>query len=145
MQPPVVLIGAGEMGGVFAHGLLRAGHPVHPVTRDMAMAEAASRYPQPALVLVTVGENDLHTVLADLPPAWRDRTGLIQNELLPRDWEAHDLPRPTVSAVWFEKKPGKPVNPIIASPVYGPNAGLLVNALTAIASPWNSTVTAPSR
>jgi ketopantoate reductase len=134
-QPPVVLIGAGEMGGVFAHGLLRAGHPVHPVTRGMAMAEVADAYPEPALALVTVGESDLHPVLADIPAPWRDRLGLIQNELLPRDWEAHDLPQPTASAVWFEKKPGKPVNPIIASPVYGPNAGLLVNALQAIDIP----------
>lgn len=135
MQPPVVLIGAGEMGGVFAHGLLRAGHPVHPVGRDMAMGEAARAYPQPALALVTVGESDLHTVLADIPAPWRDRLGLIQNELLPRDWEAHDLPQPTASAVWFEKKPGKPINPIIATPAYGPNAGLLVNALQAIDLP----------
>ncbi|MEF8793928.1 hypothetical protein [Thiohalorhabdus sp.] len=135
MQQPVVLIGAGEMGGVFAHGLLRAGHPVHPVTRDIAMDEAAKAYPQPALALITVGESELHKVLADIPAPWRDRLGLIQNELLPRDWEAHDLPQPTASAVWFEKKPGKPVNPIIASPVFGPNAGLLVNALQAIDLP----------
>ncbi|MFB6260323.1 MAG: hypothetical protein ABEJ96_07555 [Thiohalorhabdaceae bacterium] len=135
MESPVVLIGAGEMGGVFAHGLLRAGHPVHPVTRDMAMDEAARVYPEPALALVTVGESGLHTVLANIPEAWRDRLGLIQNELLPRDWEAHDLPQPTASAVWFEKKPGKPINPIIASPAFGPNAGLLVNALQAIDLP----------
>ncbi|KPV39563.1 hypothetical protein AN478_10490 [Thiohalorhabdus denitrificans] len=132
MHQPVVLIGAGEMGSVFAHGLLRAGHPVYPVTRDMDPEQAAAAVPDPALALVTVGEKDLHTVLADLPPAWRDRVGLIQNELLPRDWEAHDLPQPTVSAVWFEKKPGKAVNPIIASPAYGPGADLLVNALDGI-------------
>ncbi|MFA9460389.1 hypothetical protein [Thiohalorhabdus methylotrophus] len=135
MQAPVVLLGVGEMGGVFAHGLLRAGHAVYPVTRDMDPVEAAARYPEPALVLVTVGEKDLHPTLAHLPAAWADRVGLIQNELLPRDWEAHDLPQPTASAVWFEKKPGKAVNPIIASPAYGPNAGLLVNALDSIGIP----------
>ncbi|HKJ75759.1 MAG TPA: hypothetical protein VKA64_00995, partial [Gammaproteobacteria bacterium] len=96
------------------------------------MGAAAAAFPEPALVLVTVGEADLHAVLADLPPAWRDRVGLIQNELLPRDWEAHDLPQPTVSAVWFEKKPGKAVNPIIASPAFGPGADLLTGALEAI-------------
>jgi hypothetical protein len=134
-QSPVVLVGVGEMGAVFAHGLLRAGHPVHPVNRGMDLDAAAAAYPEPALALVTVGENDLHDVLTRLPAAWRDRVGLIQNELLPRDWQAHDLPRPTTSAVWFEKKPGKPVNPIIASPVHGPGAGLLVNALQAIDIP----------
>ncbi|HKJ71889.1 MAG TPA: hypothetical protein VKA55_09080 [Gammaproteobacteria bacterium] len=135
MQPPVVLIGAGEMGGVFAHGFLRAGHAVDPVIRGMDPAAAAAACPEPALALVTVGEADLHPVLSEVPAAWRDRLGLIQNELLPRDWEAHDLPRPSVSAVWFEKKPGKAVNPIIASPAYGPGAGLLVNALRAIDIP----------
>ena len=132
MQPPVVLIGVGEMGGVFAHGLLKASHPVYPVTRDMDMAEAAKAAPEPALVLATVGEADLHPVLGQVPRAWQDRLGLIQNELLPRDWEAHDLPQPTVSAVWFEKKPGSPINPIITSPVYGPRARLLVDALESI-------------
>ncbi|HKL78340.1 MAG TPA: hypothetical protein VJ985_08280 [Gammaproteobacteria bacterium] len=134
-QSPVVLIGVGEMGGIFAHGLLRAGHTVHPVTRGMDMDAVAHTCPEPALALVTVGENDLHEVLARIPSAWRDRLGLIQNELLPRDWRAHDILHPTTSAVWFEKKPGKPVNPIIASPVHGPNADLLVNALDAIDLP----------
>ncbi len=132
MQPPVVVVGLGEMGGVFAHGLLKAGHPVHPVTRDIPLNEAASIYPEPALVLVTVGEDDLHPVLEAMPEPWRDRLGLIQNELLPRDWQAHDLPQPTASAVWFEKKAGKAINPILASPVYGPEAGILAEGLRAI-------------
>ncbi len=34
MNAPVVLIGVGEMGGVFARGLLRLGHPVYPVPRE---------------------------------------------------------------------------------------------------------------
>ena len=33
MKSPVVLIGIGEMGGVFARGFLRAGYPVYPATR----------------------------------------------------------------------------------------------------------------
>lgn len=132
MQSPVVLIGLGEMGGVFAHGLLKAGHPVYPVTRDIPLSEAAAAYPDPALVLVTVGEDDLHPVLEAMPEPWRDRLGLIQNELLPRDWQAHDPPQPTVSAVWFEKKAGKAINPILASPVYGPAADILAGGLRAI-------------
>ena len=34
MKSPVVLIGIGEMGAVFARGFLRAGYPVYPVTRQ---------------------------------------------------------------------------------------------------------------
>jgi hypothetical protein len=57
---------------------------------------------------------------------------LIQNELLPRDWAEHGIERPTVASVWFEKKPGKPVKVIIPTPVAGPNAELVVDALAAI-------------
>ena len=55
MKQPVVLIGVGEMGGVFARGLLRLGHPVYPVTRDTDISALASQLPEPAMVLVAVG------------------------------------------------------------------------------------------
>lgn len=42
MKKPVVIIGIGEMGGVFARGFLRTGHPVFPVTRDMSLDAAAA-------------------------------------------------------------------------------------------------------
>ena len=34
MNEPIVLVGIGEMGGVFARAFLRAGHPVYPVNRS---------------------------------------------------------------------------------------------------------------
>lgn len=34
MRKPVVLIGVGEMGGVFERGLLKTGYQVVPVMRD---------------------------------------------------------------------------------------------------------------
>jgi hypothetical protein len=126
---PVVLVGVGEMGGVFAKALLGAGHTVVPVTRSMSASDVAARVPDPTLVLVTVGEADLASVLAEMPDAWRDRVGLIQNELLPRDWIAHDIADPTVAVVWFEKKPGMDTKVIIPSPVAGPGAELLASAL----------------
>jgi hypothetical protein len=131
----VVIIGLGQLGRVFAGGLLRAGCSVVPVNRgdDMAAIEAA--HPAPALVLVAVAEPDLHTVLAALPAAWKGRAGLIQNELLPRDWLAHGIENPTVISVWFEKKKGTDAKPLIASPVAGPGANLLVRALAAIDIP----------
>ena len=54
MKQPVVLVGVGEMGGVFARGLLRLGHPVYPVTRSVRMDELAQELPEPAMVLIAV-------------------------------------------------------------------------------------------
>jgi hypothetical protein len=60
---------------------------------------------------------------------------MIQNELLPRDWIVHGIETPTIASVWFEKKPGKPVKVIIPTPVAGPQAELVVEALTSIDIP----------
>lgn len=135
MENAIVLIGIGQLGRVFAGGLLRTGHPVIPLNRGDAPQAIAARHPQPALVLVAVAENDLHPTLAALPSPWRDRVGLLQNELLPRDWQQHGLSNPTVISVWFEKKKGMDAKPILPSPVYGPEAGRLFHALAAIDLP----------
>lgn len=130
-----VLVGVGEMGGVFAKGLLRAGRTVVPVGRSTNQEALAELIPGPDLVLVTVGESDLDATLAALPAVWRDRVGLLQNELLPHAWERHDISRPTVASVWFEKKPGRAVKVIIPTPIAGPAAGWLVDVLGGIGIP----------
>ena len=130
MNAPVVLIGVGEMGGVFARGLLRLGHPVFPVTRATPMQDVAAAVPRPELVLVAVAEADLQSVLRDLPETWRDRAGLLQNELLPGDWPM--LADPTVISAWFEKKAGQDAKVIIPSPVFGPRAELIADALSVV-------------
>ena len=135
MKKPIILVGAGEMGGVFARGFLRSGYPVYPVTRNMDIAQMAEAIPAPALALVAVGENDLHPTLDTLPAAWRNCTGLLQNELLPRDWQAHHIEHPTVISVWFEKKKGQDYKVIIPSPVYGPGAELIASSLASIDIP----------
>jgi hypothetical protein len=131
----VVVVGLGQLGRVFAGGLLRAGCSVVPVNRGDDMAALSKAHPAPELVLIAVAENNLHGVLAALPEAWKPRATLIQNELLPRDWQAHGYTDPTVISVWFEKKKGIDAKPLIASPVAGPGAGLLCRALTAIDLP----------
>jgi hypothetical protein len=131
----VIIIGLGQLGRVFAGGLLRAGYTVIPVNRGDDMFTVAHAHPNPALVLVAVAENDLHTVLAALPGAWRPRVALIQNELLPRDWQHYRYADPTVMSVWFEKKKGTDARPLIASPVAGPGTTLLCQALSAIDLP----------
>ncbi len=135
MKAPIVIIGIGELGSEFARGFLRCGYPVYPVTRQMDIADACQQIPTPTLVLITVQENKLHTVLEQLPDAWRDKVGLLQNELLPRDWQRHNLINPTVAVVWFEKKPDIALTNILYTPVYGPHAVLMSQALEAIKVP----------
>ena len=130
-----VVIGLGQLGRVFAGGILRTGHTVVPVNRGDDLFTVAHAHPEPQLVLVAVAENDLHTVLAAMPGAWRPRVALIQNELLPRDWEQYRYTDPTVISVWFEKKKGTDAKPLITSPVAGPGAELLCRALTSIDLP----------
>ncbi|MDX2457960.1 MAG: hypothetical protein QNL87_10675 [Gammaproteobacteria bacterium] len=129
MKAPVILIGIGEMGSVFARGLLRSGHPVYPVTRHDDVTDVAKQLPSPELVVVAVAENDLHAVLEKIPPAWHQRLCLLQNELLPADWQQFGFTRPTVISVWFEKKKGQDVKVLIPSPVLGPAAELLETSL----------------
>lgn len=130
-----IIIGLGQLGRIFAGGLLRIGCTVIPVNRCDDMAARAQRHTTPELVLVAVAENDLHTVLADLPENWKSRVALIQNELLPRDWLVHGMIDPTVISVWFEKKKGMDAKPLIASPAAGPGAALLCRALTSVDLP----------
>lgn len=142
MKKPVVIIGLGEMAGVFARGLLRLGHPVYPVTRDMDIQAMANEIHDPVMVLLAVGENDLHPSLDKIPSAWRTCLALLQNELLPRDWQQHQIENPTVISVWFEKKKGQDFKVLIPSPVHGPHAELLTNALGCLGIPSFSAPTA---
>jgi len=127
----VVIIGMGEMAGVFARGFLRSGYPVMPVTRDMNIQEVAKEIPEPELVLIAVAEADVQNVLINTPAPWKDSLVLLQNELLPNDWQQHQL-NPTVISVWFEKKKGQDYKVLIPSPAYGKKASLLVNTLASI-------------
>ncbi len=144
MKKPLVIIGIGEIGGVFARGLLRSGHSVVPVNRSDDINQIANEYPDPEAVLLTVAEKDMHASLESMPEVWADRLCLVQNELLPRDWEKHGIESPTVISVWFEKKPGMDAKPVVASPVFGPHADLLCEALDALAIPVVELVSAES-
>jgi len=135
MNGPIVIVGMGELGGVFARAFLRNGYPVYPVTRGMNISDQADSIPQPELVLVAVAEKDFKAVMATIPAAWRNCAGLLQNELLPRDWKAYDITKPTIISVWFEKKKGREYKVLIPSRVYGPKAGLIAESLENIEVP----------
>lgn len=134
LKSPIVVIGIGEIGSVLARGFLRIGYPVYPVTRELNMTDVATEIQEPEAVIVAVGESELDDVLARTPANWKSRLILIQNELLPHDWQKHDL-QPTVISVWFEKKKGQDVKVVVASPIHGDKAGLLSNALNALDIP----------
>lgn len=135
MKEPIVVVGIGNMGGVFSQAFLSIGHPVYPIILGMDPAAVARELPDPLLVLVAVTEDDLHAFLETMPEVWRDRVGLLQNEILPRDWEMHALPHPTVIAVWFEKRKTTPPMPYFPTLAYGPHADAVVEALTALDIP----------
>ena len=131
MNKSVVVVGLGEMGSVFARGFLRSGYVVHPVVQNMDMSSVAETLPNPEMVLIAVGEADLHEQLKLVPDVWKDRLVLLQNELLPGDWQQYSLD-PTVISVWFEKKKGQDSKVIIPSPVYGKHAQEVADALATI-------------
>jgi hypothetical protein len=60
---------------------------------------------------------------------------LLQNELLPRDWQNTGYQQPTVISVWFEKKKGQDVKVLIPSPVFGRGADIIAEGLDAIDIP----------
>ncbi|QSA96647.1 hypothetical protein [Methylococcus sp. EFPC2] len=135
MKKPVVVIGMGEMGDLFARGFLKIGHPVYPLLRGMDAEELAAEIRNPELVLVAVGEHELHSVLEGLPEVWRDRLGLLQNELLPSDWLSRGIADPTVIVVWFDKKKNRPFVNVLPTPLCGPRADLVLRALQAVEVP----------
>ncbi len=135
MHSPIILIGTGEMGGVFARGFLKLGHPVVPVVRAMNPNEMARQIPNPQAVVLAVGEKDLTATLDALPDAWKSALVLLQNELLPHDWLSKGLNQATVISVWFEKKPGQDAKVILPSPVFGPRSELIKAALGALNIP----------
>jgi len=108
----------------------------------MNMRQAVESMPNPDLVLLAVGENDLQASIANVPSQWQEKISLLQNELLPRDWENSGLTNPTVISVWFEKKKGQDVKVLIPSPVHGKGAELIKRALATIGIPVEIKLTA---
>ncbi len=135
MKPSIVIIGMGELASVFARGFLKCGYPLIPVRRQDTMQTIAAEISAPALVLLAVGEKDFDNTVEHLPKSWRNCLVLLQNELLPSNWQAHKLNDPTVISVWFEKKPGQDYKVAVTSPVYGPLSGIVIEALSSLDIP----------
>jgi len=142
IKEPVIIVGLGEMGSVFARAILKLGHPIYPVSRNTDLNELAKTIPNPVMVLIAVGEKDLQASLKQIPSNWHKSIALLQNELLPRDWESYNFTDPTVISVWFEKKKGQDSKVLISSPCFGPKASMLVDALTTLDIPAHEVTSA---
>lgn len=134
MKKPIVVLGIGELGSVFARAFLKNNYPVYPITRKTNVSELASQI-DPELILVCTAEGDLQSALATIPEQWKDRVAMMQNELLPRDWKKYNFNNPTVISVWFEKKKGMDSKVLISSPAHGPKAQILTESLALIDIP----------
>lgn len=135
MSETIAIVGIGQLGGVLAKGFLRCGRPVVPVTRNTNIIRIAETNPDVELVVLAVAEDDLAGILDNLPDTWRNRSCMLQNELLPRDWEAREIQDPTVVSIWFEKKKGMDSKVLLSSPVFGPKAHLIKQALEEVDIP----------
>jgi hypothetical protein len=134
MHKSVIVVGMGELGSVLAKGCLKLGYSVTPVTRHNSLGNYVGHL-EPQAIIIAVGEADVHDIMTQVPDQWKSRVVLIQNELLPRDWQAHAFDNPTIISVWFEKKKGKTSQVVLPSPVYGPQAELIVQALAQLNLP----------
>jgi 3-hydroxyisobutyrate dehydrogenase-like beta-hydroxyacid dehydrogenase len=54
MEKIAVMIGLGQLGRIFAGGLLKTGHIVVPVNRGDDFEAVAARWPEPDLVMISV-------------------------------------------------------------------------------------------
>ena len=134
MKKPIVVLGIGELGSVFARAFLKNNYPVYPITKETDINELAHNI-DPELILICTGEADLQNALKDIPDKWKNRVAMMQNELLPRDWEDHGFINPTVISVWFEKKKGMDSKVLISSPVFGKKSHILAESLALIDIP----------
>lgn len=129
----VAVIGTGQLGRLVGGGLIANGLEVLPIQRATPAEVRAERLRNADRVLVAVGEDDLENVLHSLPAHLREgRTWLLQNELLPPVWTAHQVSDPTVLVVWAEKKKGKPVAEVQRTLVAGPDRDVVIAALESV-------------
>ncbi|ABL01938.1 conserved hypothetical protein [Candidatus Ruthia magnifica str. Cm (Calyptogena magnifica)] len=134
MKNPIVVLGIGELGSVFSRAFLKNNYPVYPITRQTNIDKLVNTI-SPEFILVCTAEADLQNALQSIPKQWKDRVVMMQNELLPRDWQTHNFINSTVISVWFEKKKGMDSKVLISSPTYGKKAQILIDSLALIDIP----------
>jgi hypothetical protein len=134
-MPKSIVVGVGELGGVFARGLLRIGHTVIPARRGDDLVRVFEEHADAEVVIVSVPEDALGGVLDVLPPSLVSRAVLVQNDLRPRTWTERGVSDPSVAVVWFEKKPGREAKAIVPTVLFGDAATTCAEALSSLTLP----------
>jgi len=98
MKNPIVVLGIGELGSVFSRAFLKNNYSVYPITRETDIDELTKSI-DPELILICTAEADLQSALKSIPDQWKDRVSMMQNELLPRDWEPYGFVNPTIISI----------------------------------------------
>lgn len=131
----VIVVGLGELGSWFAHGLLRAGHPVIPVTRAMSLAQEQRGRAAGTPLLVAVPEAQLPDVLAQVEPDRRGDVILVQNATFRGDALRRGWPEVSWAMVWTLRKKGLPQ--LVGQPtvLWGVHAALLQGAQQQVGMP----------
>jgi hypothetical protein len=120
----LLLWGVGELGRFLGGAALRANMRVTPITRATQPENAFSQLPSDTPLLIAVGEAELDAVLARVPEGRKGAVILLQNELFPAHWQAHQV-QPTVLVPWLLKKRGEPELVGRATRVFGVHARLV--------------------
>ena len=132
----VVIYGLGELGRLYGAAALRAGLRVTPIVRGSDPARALAGASADVPILVAVGEAALDEVLASIPRERARDVILLQNDLFPSQWRAHQL-EPTVLVAWLLKKRGTQLTVARSSPVYGRHAALMMSLHEVLEVPAN--------
>ncbi|WP_053960083.1 hypothetical protein [Sulfobacillus thermosulfidooxidans] len=131
--PHAVIVGLGQLGRTLGEGLLMQGITVTPILRSTPIDPTLN----PETVIVATGEDDLAGALKRIPQTWKSRPTivLLQNELLPPQWQTQGVSEPTIFVVWFERKPGKLITPLLPSVVFGPQQHIIQSAMDHLGIP----------
>ena len=132
----MVIYGLGELGRLYGAAALRAGMRVTPIVRESDPARVLAGLDVDVPILVAVGEAALDEVLATIPRERGRDVIMLQNDLFPSRWRAHQL-EPTVLVAWLLKKRGTPLTVARSSPVYGPHAALMRTLHEVLGAPVN--------
>ncbi len=121
------VVGLGQLGRVTAEGLLSSGWTVTGYRRHEDDYETLDNV---QLAVIATGEDDLLSTLSSTPRSWRDsKTVLLQNELLPAQWQSCHVVDPTIFIVWFSKKPGQTIREYRPSLLFGPRSKEMAMAM----------------
>ncbi len=133
-EAPMVIVGAGRIGGALAARAAALGIPARLCERGRGWE--ALEGPAGSPIVVAVRNDDLEAVLARVPEARRGDLVFVQNGMLDPWLEGHGLSGNTRGLLYFAvERRGGPIEPGAASPFVGRHAAAVVRWLGALGVP----------